>query len=153
MAFVALLDANVLWSAAVRDTILRAVRADSFRPAWTQRILEEVGRSLLRERPHLTPAQIDYVIDTLTRQFPEALVDGYDDLIPAMRNHAGDRHVLAAAVRAGASVIVTSNLAHFDEASRKPYDIDLQTPDEFLCHLWHLSPETVARVLREQAAA
>ena len=99
MAFVALLDANVLWSAAVCDTILRAVRADLFRPAWTQRILDEVGRSLLRERPHLTPAQIAYMIDTLTRRFPKALVDGYDDLIPAMRNRAGDRHVLAAAVR------------------------------------------------------
>ncbi|MDA8219084.1 MAG: PIN domain-containing protein [Dehalococcoidales bacterium] len=120
MGFVALLDANVLWSAAVRDTILRAVEADLFRPAWTEQILEELGRSLLREHPYLTSTQIGYLIDRLTQGFPEALVYGYEDLVPAMGNHEGDRHVLAAAVRAGASVIVTSNLAHFDETSRKP---------------------------------
>ncbi|MHB1415096.1 MAG: PIN domain-containing protein [Chloroflexota bacterium] len=153
MGFVVLLDANVLWSAAVRDTILRAVEADLFRPAWTEQILEELGRSLLRERPYLTSTQVAYLIDMLTQGFPEALVYGYEDLVPVMSNHEGDRHVLAAALRAGASVIVTSNLAHFDETSRKPYDIDLQTPDDFLCHLWHLSPETMARILREQAAA
>jgi predicted nucleic acid-binding protein len=152
MAFVALLDANVLWSGAVRDTLLRAVEADLFRAVWTQQILEEMGRSLAKGRPDLTSDQIAYLRDRLATQFPEALVTGYEDLVPTMLNHEGDRHVLAAAVRAGASVIVTSNTKHFPDQARAPYEVDLQTPDEFLCHLWHLASEVMARIIEEQAA-
>lgn len=61
-------------------------------------------------------------------------------------------HVLAAAVRAGAAVIVTWNLTDFQSEALAPYDIDLQTPDVFLCHLWHLNPGLMAYILREQAA-
>lgn len=70
-----------------------------------------------------------------------------------MTNHEGDRHVLAAAVWGGAQVIVTWNLDHFPAASRKPYGIELQTPDEFACHTWSLAPHIVADVLKEQALA
>lgn len=42
-----------------------------------------------------------------------AFAFGYNDLIAAMNNHYKDRHVLAAAVRERAEVIVTTNLKHF----------------------------------------
>src|SRR2546430_462208 len=83
--------------------------------------------------------------------FPEALVSDYRDLIPAMRNHEGDRHVLAAAVRAGAAVIVTWNIAHFPPTACACYDIDVQTPDDFLARLWVLHPEELVLVLDQQA--
>jgi len=69
-----------------------------------------------------------------------------------MRNDEGDRHVLAAAVRSGSAVIVTWNKAHFPLAACAPYDIDIQDPDEFLCDLWSVDPEAMARVLRLQSA-
>jgi hypothetical protein len=40
--------------------------------------------------------------------FPEAEVDGYQDLVDQMTNHPKDRHVLAAAVAARADFIVSS---------------------------------------------
>ena len=49
-----------------------------------------------------------------------------------MTNHPKDRHVLAAAVRANAEVIVTFNLNDFAEPALKPYDIAPIHPDEFL---------------------
>ena len=150
--FPALLDANALWSAAFRDTVLRAAKRDMFRPLWTEQILDELARNLKAKRPDLDPARLDRTIALMRSQFPEALVTGYEALIPAMTNHPGDRHVLAAAVRANASVIVTWNVKDFSEAARAPYDIDLQTPDTFLSHLWHLAPDHIVSVLKEQAA-
>jgi hypothetical protein len=47
-------------------------------------------------------------------------------------NHPKDRHVLAAAVRANAEVIVTFNLSDFPEPTLKPYDIAAIYPDDFL---------------------
>ncbi len=48
----------------------------------------------------------------MKKAFPEALVTGHEPLIPGMPNAPGDRHVAAAAMKAGAQVIVTSNLRH-----------------------------------------
>jgi hypothetical protein len=48
---------------------------------------------------------------------------------------------------------VTSNTRHFPAGARDPYGIDVHTPDEFLAELWDISPETMARVLAEQARA
>ena len=100
MANVALLDANVIWSAAVRDTLLRATAHGLYRPVWSHEILGEMARSLKERRPDLDPARIDRTVERMLEAFPQALVDGYDSLIPTMRNHQEDRHVLAAAVHA-----------------------------------------------------
>lgn len=64
--------------------------------------------------------------------FPDARVTGYESLIPAMTNHPKDRHVLAAAARADAAVIVTANLKDFPAAALEPYQIDAVHPDDFL---------------------
>ena len=69
-----------------------------------------------------------------------------------MTNPPKDRHVLAAAVRSGAQTIVTFNLKDFPEEALGPWDILAQSPDEFLVHQYHLSPEVVFRKLEEQAA-
>lgn len=83
--------------------------------------------------------------------FPDALIDDHHSLIPSMGNHEGDRHVLAAAVRADASTIVTWNLDHFPTEACDPYGIEVQTPDEFLVGLWRSHPQEMAAVLQEQA--
>jgi hypothetical protein len=68
----------------------------------------------------------------MSRSFPDALVTGYESLVDGMTNHPKDRHVLAAAVRANAEVIVTFNLRDFPEPALKPYDIAAIHPDDFL---------------------
>jgi predicted nucleic acid-binding protein len=153
MAFIALLDANVLWPVSLRDTLLRAHLARLYRAAWSRDILEEVERTLKRRYPHLDAASFERLHRVLLDKFPEALVENYDDLIPVMRNEVGDRHVLAAAVRGRADVLVTFNVRDFPREACHPYAIDVQTPDRFLSHLWHLDPERMADVLVEQAAA
>jgi len=68
------------------------------------------------------------------------MVTGYDSLIDGMTNDPKDRHVLAAAVRANAEVIVTFNLRDFPEPALKPYDILTVHPDDFLLDQLDLYP-------------
>lgn len=115
MTFIALLDANVLVNGAVRDTLLRAAEADLYQLAISKDILDEMSAALERALG-LTRGQTDYLKSEILNAFESALVEGHERLIPVMENEEGDRHVLAAAVQAGANTIVTFNLRHFLEA-------------------------------------
>ncbi|MGH9632999.1 MAG: PIN domain-containing protein, partial [Bryobacteraceae bacterium] len=84
---------------------------------------------------------------------PEAWVEGHEDLINAMTNHPKDRHVLAAAVRCNAEVIVTHNLKDFPGKALDPYSITAMGPSTFLRNLYDLDPEVVANTLMRQAAS
>jgi hypothetical protein len=86
------------------------------------------------------------VADCLVTDY-EALVTGLDLPDP------DDRHVLAAAIRCGAQVIVTMNLRHFPPESLRRYHIDPQHPDDFVLGLIDLAPGAVASIVMQQAAA
>lgn len=125
------LDANILFSAPLRDTLLRAADVGLFRMHWTDEILEEVRRNLI-ETWRSTEEQAERLVATMQTYFPEASVTGYELLVPAMTNDPKDRHVLAAAVVSKSQVIVTHNLRDFPEAALSPFSIQAQTPDRFL---------------------
>jgi hypothetical protein len=78
------------------------------------------------------------------------MVTGHEPLVAAMKNDEKDKHVVAAAVKAGAQVIVTSNLKHFREL---PEGIEAQSPDDFLCNVFDLDPDGMVELVRNQAAA
>jgi hypothetical protein len=63
---------------------------------------------------------------------------------------ADDRHVLAAAIRARADVIVTSNLADFPAETLKRHGIEARHPDEFILRLLELAPTAVCGAARKQ---
>lgn len=92
-------------------------------------------------------------VAAMRRAFPHAQVDGFEDLVDAMRNDPKDRHVLAAAVRAGAGAIVTANLKDFMPDALDPYDVEAVHPDDFLLDLLDLDGSAVRRLLDEQARA
>lgn len=97
----------------------------------------------------MTDKQAARLQAAMEQAFPEAMVRGHERLIGAMRNDEKDRHVAAAAVKAKAEVIVTSNVRDFRHL---PPRIQAMRPDEFLVGLFEASPEQMLRVLREQAA-
>ncbi|MFD6176831.1 MULTISPECIES: PIN domain-containing protein [unclassified Isoptericola] len=149
MSFPVVLDACVLVPHPLFDTLLRLADTGMFRPLWTLQILDEVERTLIDKRG-LAPAKARHRIRQMSRAFPEALIEGYEDLIPAMTNDPKDRHVLAAAVRSGASVIVTANLKDFPIASMERYEIEAVHPDAFLLDQLDLDAKAVLECLREQ---
>jgi predicted nucleic acid-binding protein len=145
-----ILDACVLIPAALRDTLLRTAAAALYRLHWSEDILAEVERNLV-EHKMTSAAGAKHVVGAMREAFPEADVDGYQRLIPAMANHEKDRHILAAAVVSGAQVIVTMNLKDFPGHALAPFGIEAQSPDEFLGNLFDLDPELMIEIVKEQA--
>ncbi len=153
-SFVVLYDASVLYPAAVRDLLLRLARARLFRARWTDRIHDEWIGSLLARRTDLDPERLARTRSLMDRAVDDALVTGYEGLIEQLTlPDPDDRHVLAAAIRCQAGVIVTYNLADFPPDALEPYGIEAQHPDEFVAHLLDLSPGAVCTAVREQRAA
>jgi predicted nucleic acid-binding protein len=146
----ALFDANVLIPMAICDTLMRAAVEYLYRPLWSQQILDEVKRNLISEG-FATEERATRRIAKIMESQPDAMVTGYEDLHAAMTNQEKDRHVLAAAVRAGADLIVTLNLRDFPPDATAQYGIQVQSPDAFLLRLYDLEPEIVKRILHAQA--
>ena len=74
----------------------------------------------------------------------------YEALIPAMQNNEGDRHVAAAAVCAGAQLIVSENVKHFRNLQ---HGLEVKTANDFLCDLLELSPSLMAELITDQASS
>ncbi len=151
--FQAVLDACVLVNAALRDTLLRLAEPPCclYLPRWSMDIIQETTRTL-KIKLGLTSQQTAHLVRELEIHFEDAWVEGYEPFIPAMTNHPKDRHVLAAAMVCGAQTIVTFNLKDFPADALSPWNVEAQSPDEFLIHQYHLDPEMVVTVVREQAA-
>ncbi len=151
MAFPALLDACVLIPIRLTDLLLRLAEADTYRLLWSHDVLDEVERNL--PKVGVDPDKARTRVQQMREAFPDALVTDYGALVPAMTNHPKDRHVLAAAVRADAAVIVTANIKDFPPPALQPYDIDAVHPDDFLLDQLDLYPAQTTRCIQEQFAA
>src|SRR5437660_782706 len=103
-----------------------------FRARWSADVHEEWISNLLKKRPDLTRDKLERTRMLMDKHAVDALVTGYEDLIPALQlPDPDDRHVLAAAIRGRADVIVTMSLRDFPSAAIAPFGIEAQHPDEF----------------------
>lgn len=142
--FTALYDACVLYPAPLRDLLMHLALTDTFRARWTDRIHQEWIRSLLANRPDLTNEQLERTRNLMNAHVMDCLVAGFEPLVAGLElPDADDRHVLAAAIRAGADVIVTFNLSDFPDRCLGLYGIEAQHPDDFITHLLDLAPGAV----------
>jgi len=149
VAFTALYDACVLYPAPIRDVLMHLALTDLYRARWTNAIHEEWIRAVLANRPDLARAQLERTRDLMNAHARDALVEGFEDLIPSLSlPDPNDRHVLAAAIRGRADVIVTYNTKDFPAEAMAPYGIDVQHPDEFLTHVLGLAPGIVLSALQ-----
>ncbi len=153
MAFPAFLDACVLIPITLTDTLLRLAQAETYRPLWSDQVLDEVERNLPRIAPTVTQSQARCRVAQMRAQFPDSLVTGYEAMVPRMSNDPKDRHVLAAAARGDAATIVTANLRDFPADTLRPYNIAALHPDDFLLNQLDLYPHVTIQCVREQVAA
>jgi hypothetical protein len=134
------------------DTLLRLAEDPAFYiPKWSDVILRELQSTL--QRMGYTLVQASRRITAMETSFEGAKVTGYECLVASMTNDPKDRHVLAAAVLCGAHAIVTDNVKHFPPESVKPYDLDVQTPDDFLTQQFHLNQDLMRERIAAQAVA
>ena len=146
--YTALLDANVLYPAAMRDVFMEVALAKLYRPKWTRHIHQEWIGALLRNKPHLKRDKLERTQTLMDSAIPTALVTGYESLIEAMRlPDSKDRHVVAAAIVGHCDVIVTQNLRDFPDKTMKPLGIEVQHPDEFLTNHLDLGPDRFCKAV------
>ena len=154
MAFVVIYDACVLYPAPLRNLLLRLANTGIVRARWSETILDECFRSILEQRPDLKPEALQRTRRLMTEAVPDCIVTGFDGLVDGLvLPDRDDRHVLAAAIRAGAQAIVTFNLKDFPDEALAPYSTEAKHPDDFLLNTIDLAPGIVAQVLTEQAGS
>ena len=131
--FTALLDANILYPAPMRDIFLQLAVNDVFQAKWMADIHREWIDALLRNEPHRNRAVLERTRGLMDQATRDCLITGYEPLISALElPDSDDRLVLAAAITGHCDVIVTCNLQDFPEIAVARYGIEVQHPDEFL---------------------
>jgi predicted nucleic acid-binding protein len=115
-----------------------------FRAKWSNDVHEEWISNLLKNRPDLTRQKLERTRQLIDMATLDALVEDYENLIPSLSlPDENDRHVLAAAMKSEAQVIVTMNLKDFPSEVLQQYEIAAQHPDDFVLQLIELAPDAV----------
>ncbi|MDA5095712.1 PIN domain-containing protein [Aliiroseovarius sp. KMU-50] len=148
-----LIDACVLYPTVMREMVIGAAEAGLFTPYWSPRILEEWARAAAR----LGDGQEVVArgeIAALSAKWPKSTVLPKDgDLRRLYLPDENDIHVLAAAVSAGADVLLTLNNADFPRHTLAEEGIRRESPDLFLRSFVDSHPDEMAvlgnRVLSE----
>ena len=91
--------------------------------------------------------------DAMIEAIEDSLVEDYEDLIPTLTlPDLDDRHVLAAAIKAEANLILTINLKDFPEQALDAWKMTARHPDDFASELLRSDQNTVLAVLQEMRA-
>jgi predicted nucleic acid-binding protein len=152
--YTAILDANVLYPATLRDLLLSLARDGLYHARWSERIQDEWVRSLLSKRPDLNPATLRRTCELMAQAVPDSLVHGCERIEPSVTGlpDVDDRHVLAAAICGHADAIVTFNLGDFPAAALAPFGIEAQHPDDFLLNQLDLNPIAALKAVKAMRA-
>jgi len=82
--------------------------------------------------------------------FPDALVENYEALIETLTlPDLKDRHVLAAAIKTNANLIVTNNLKHFPKEYLSGFGLSAKDADDFFTDIIDLNHETSIKAFRD----
>ena len=132
----AIIDACVLYSAPVRDLVVRLAQAGLLQARWSGEIHDEWMRNLLKNNPRLGRERLERTRSLMDAAVRDCLVTGYTPLIDSLTlPDPDDWHVLAAAIHAGAALIVTFNLSDFPPQSLAPHGVEARHPDEIFSEL------------------
>lgn len=146
MSFTAVYDACVLYPPSVRDLLVRLAQTGLFAARWSDAILDEMIESILEREPSVDRSRLERTRQLMGEAVRNGIVTGYEGLIEGLKlPDPDDRHVLAAAIRASARVIVTLNQTSPPNTS-SPIRSRPRAPTISCSTLVDLAPATVAAV-------
>jgi hypothetical protein len=142
--FTVVYDACVLYPAPLRDLLMHLALSDLFRARWSNLIHDEWIRHVHANRPDLSRDRLERTRDLMNHSVRDCVVSDFEYMISSISlPDPDDRHVVAAAIHCGASLIVTFNLKDFPDSAIKPYNLAAQHPDDFIVDLLDLHPAGV----------
>ncbi len=145
MAFeptVAVFDACILYPFHLRNIVVQVAVDLLVEARWSDQIHDEWIRNLAADAPAIPLDRLQATCRLMNDALPGATVAGYEHLISTVNlPDPDDRHVVAAAIASGASVIITWNLRDFPASALKKFGLRRQTPDAFLAELYDHAPD------------
>ena len=146
--FKAILDTNVIYPIIIRDLLFWFAFYELYTPKWSTTIFEEWKNVMIRKG--LSNQEAEIRVGKANSAFPDALVSNYESLIaPLSLPDENDRHVLAAAIKSNADVIVTNNLKDFPEDYLNSFGIKAKSADDFLTDIIDLNPDIAIKAFKE----
>ncbi len=146
--FTAVLDTNVIYPVIIRDILFWFAHYDLFTPKWSDHIFDEWKRVMMEKGVSETDA--NKRIQKANEVFPDALVHNYQSLIDFLElPDKDDRHVLAAAIKINANIIVTNNLKDFPVEYLQSFSLNVKTADDFLTDIIDLNPDQAVAAFKE----
>lgn len=161
----AILDACVLIPSLLVDTLLRCAEKGFYSVRLTYKILDEFERNfpkqLLKHADSTAVTQEIAAQKALNKRraiesaflFDDLLITDFEELEGQMANDPKDRHVTAAAFKAGVHTIITTNLKHFKAQDLASFGMQALHPDEFLTGLLQQNPSAMIELLQQQSDA
>jgi predicted nucleic acid-binding protein len=130
--FIVVYDANPLVGNSQRDLLIRIAQTGLVQAKWTDRILDEAIAAIGKTRPGIPAEKLTRLRELMITALPDGLVRDHEPLIEGLYlRDPDDRHVLAAAIKSGAQVIVTAD-KDFTETDLAPWNIEAKHPDDFV---------------------
>ncbi|MDF1571949.1 MAG: PIN domain-containing protein [Bacteroidales bacterium] len=138
--FICVLDTNVIYPLWIRDLLLWLAYYDLYTPKWSKHIFDEwIG--VMKQRG-ITESKALKRIRIMNDAFPDALVENYEPLIETLcLPDLKDKHVLAAAIKTNANLIVTNNLKDFPKDYLASFGLSAKNADDFLTDIIDLNHE------------
>ncbi|RED96961.1 PIN domain-containing protein [Marinoscillum furvescens] len=137
--FICVLDTNAIYPIDVRDLLFWFARYDLYTPKWSKHIFDEWADVMRRKG--LPESEILKRTNLANQAFPDALVENYEPLIQGLDlPDEKDNHVLAAAIKTNANIIVTNNLKDFPNEYLAKFGLAAKSADDFITDTIDLNP-------------
>lgn len=145
--FTCVIDTNVIYPIEIRDLLLWFAHFDLYTPKWSKHIFDE-WEKVMKEKG-VDDAEIQKRINNVNEAFPDAFVNNYESLIESLDlPDSKDRHVLAAAIKTNANIIVTNNIKDFPADYLSKFGLSAKSADDFLTDIVDLNHEAAVEAFK-----
>lgn len=141
------MDTNVIYPLWIRDLLMWFAHYELYTPKWSSNICQEWIAVMVRKG--IEESEALKRADKINLAFPDALVKDYEPLIGLLTlPDLDDRHVLAAAIKVNADLIITNNLKDFPEEYLLRFGLKAKTPDDFFTDIIDLNHDLSVKDLK-----
>ncbi|MBK1439653.1 PIN domain-containing protein [Parapedobacter sp. ISTM3] len=145
--FTCVLDTNVIYPIEIRDLLFWFAHFELFTPKWSKHIFDEWEEVMARKG--ISEQEAKRRSNIANQAFPDALVTNYESLISTIDlPDEKDRHVLAAAIKVNANIIVTNNLKDFPKDYLASFGLTARSADDFLADIVDLNHDRAVEAFR-----
>ena len=146
--FIGVLDTNIIYPIEIRDLLFWFAHFDLYTPKWSDHIFDEW--IAVMKRKNVSETEIKKRVEKANLAFPDAKVTNYSGLIETLTlPDKKDRHILAAAIKTNANIIVTNNIKDFPKDYLSSFGLTAKLADDFLTDLIDLNPERAVEAFKQ----